>query len=80
MFQDEQNLELLQKYLSTKNYQQIPEDQIFSIIRFQQLYQKFNVQDNNIDKLTVKDIINKKYNVENYIDNLLFAEYITKIL
>lgn len=80
MFKDLPELTLLKEYLYKKNHKEIPEDQEVSIIRFQQLYNKFKVKENNIDKLKIKHIIKKKYNVENYIDNLLFAEYINKIL
>lgn len=80
MFKDLPELNPLKNYLYKKNYKEISEDQEVSIIRFQQLYNKFKVKENNIDKLKLKDIIKKKYNVENYIDNLLFAEYINKIL
>lgn len=80
MFKDLPDLNPLKEYLYEKNHKQIPKDQEVSIIRFQQLYNKFKVKENNINKLKIKHIIKKKYNVENYIDNLLFAEYINKIL
>ena len=80
MFKNQPELELFKEYLYKKNYKEIQQNKDISITRFQQLYNKFKIKENDIDKLKISSIIKKRYNVENYIENLLFAEYMSKIL
>jgi hypothetical protein len=82
MFKNLPELTLLKEYLYKENHKEEVQDQEVSIIRFQQLYNKFKVkvEENPKDKLKLTHILKKTYHVENYIDNLLFAEYINTIL